>query len=77
MFKREVELNIATIHNDQFNCNIDIEIDVDRDVVYWDIEEFFNQNKFITLRDGFRFNTEYIVAYKIVSKINALKSKEV
>lgn len=66
MFKREVKLNIVTIHNDQFNCNIDIEINVDRDAVCWDIEEFFNQNKFITLSDGFRFNTKYIVAYKII-----------
>lgn len=66
MFKREVELNIVTIHNDQFNCNLNVMVKTDRDGVWWDIEEFFNQNKFITLSDGFRFNTQYIVAYKII-----------
>ena len=66
MFKREVELNIVIIHNDQFNCNLNVMVKTDRDVVWWDIEEFFNYNKFITLSDGFRFNTQYIVAYKII-----------
>ncbi len=66
MFKREVELNIVTIHNDQFNCSIDIEVATNRSINNLDIEKFFNQNKFITLSDGFRFNTQYIVAYKII-----------
>lgn len=66
MISKEVKLNIVTVNNGQFNCSINVEIATDRNVNDCDIEKFFNQNKFITLNDGYRLNTEFVLAYKIL-----------